>query len=578
MRSARLRDAAPEPPRDLWARTAAAIERESGAARAPTPAAAARRSRSAPCRASRSSRSSSASACSPAASSTPADRPRPRSRATTSSTTGGDAGSEPGRRAGRRRSPSVPATSQWVDTSAERVARLQHRRGRRGLSGRATRPAARRRATREPAGPGARRHAADDHRVADRRPGRRRSRRPATRRPDHRRRPAGGDRRPRRPARPARRVDRRRRVDDRPRPPSADRPSRVADAVGSTASESSPSATPTDTTRPDATGLAGRAVAVTVTEPAPTPTDRRRASPSPAASRSSANRPPSRPTAPGSPSPPGPPTARAGPTSTSGRSATSRRAPLTTDGDSYFASWAGNEIVASRPDDRHVGRRADRAGHASRIDPATGVESPAGDVWRPAVDPTAAGRSPGPGRSTRSTDGATWAPADGTLELRTGPPTAPGPGDGRQATRRDADAASADFDVRWDESRRVGRVWVADAVDPSVGRLSLYHVDPATGALERADGAPADVAGTARLLDRRRPARLGDPARPGRRGQPRPDRGLDRGRRRHPRERARRGRRRHPLTGGTARTDADVQTRVAASYRSRLSCDPDGWS
>jgi hypothetical protein len=57
-----------------------------------------------------------------------------------------------------------------------------------------------------------------------------------------------------------------------------------------------------------------------------------------------------------------------------------------------------------------------------------------------------------------------------------------------------ADAASAGFDVRWDEAGDWVAVWVADAVDPSVGRLSLYHVDPARRELERPKDAPADVA------------------------------------------------------------------------------------
>ena len=79
--------------------------------------------------------------------------------------------------------------------------------------------------------------------------------------------------------------------------------------------------------------------------------------------------------------------------------------------------------------------------------------------------------------------------------------------------------------------------------------------------------APADVAGAARLLDRRRPPRLGDPARPGWRRQPGPDRGLERGRRRLHRDRARRGRRHRPLTRRHRPARRGRADRGASSYR-----------
>jgi hypothetical protein len=55
------------------------------------------------------------------------------------------------------------------------------------------------------------------------------------------------------------------------------------------------------------------------------------------------------------------------------------------------------------------------------------------------------------------------------------------------------DSAPRDFDVRWDESGDWVAVWVADAEDPVVGRLSLFHVDKERNQLERVDGAPIDV-------------------------------------------------------------------------------------
>jgi hypothetical protein len=56
-----------------------------------------------------------------------------------------------------------------------------------------------------------------------------------------------------------------------------------------------------------------------------------------------------------------------------------------------------------------------------------------------------------------------------------------------------SDGPIAEFDARWDDTGTWLAVWVADAVDPSIGRLSLLHVDPATGLIDRPLGAPQDV-------------------------------------------------------------------------------------
>ena len=51
----------------------------------------------------------------------------------------------------------------------------------------------------------------------------------------------------------------------------------------------------------------------------------------------------------------------------------------------------------------------------------------------------------------------------------------------------------AEYDVRWDETGTWVAIWLADSSDPSIGRLSLMHVDPGSGALEHPHGAPKDV-------------------------------------------------------------------------------------
>ena len=56
-----------------------------------------------------------------------------------------------------------------------------------------------------------------------------------------------------------------------------------------------------------------------------------------------------------------------------------------------------------------------------------------------------------------------------------------------------SDGPLGDFTVRWDETGTWLAVWVADVADPTVGRLSLLHIDrrPATWTVPKAG--PQDV-------------------------------------------------------------------------------------
>jgi hypothetical protein len=118
------------------------------------------------------------------------------------------------------------------------------------------------------------------------------------------------------------------------------------------------------------------------------------------------------------------------------------------------------------------------------IDPTTGEESAvASTAWRPIVDPA--------GRRAVLWDGVTSVPATGTLVLRGFTPD-----DGVDTTTAAvtvADGALTEFDVRWDETGTWLAIWLADATDPAVGRLSLAHLDTTTGQLEQLKGAPHDV-------------------------------------------------------------------------------------
>ncbi|MEO5885611.1 MAG: hypothetical protein ABIQ58_08880, partial [Candidatus Limnocylindrales bacterium] len=162
--------------------------------------------------------------------------------------------------------------------------------------------------------------------------------------------------------------------------------------------------------------------------------------------------------------------------------------PLTSDGVSTFASWAGNDVVVSRPVATDTVAEA-AAPITVTVDPGTGAESAGGSTWRPVVDPSGQRAVTWDG-TIALVDGTAWQPAAGRLELRDWPIDAGAVDDGAQIV---VDDVLADFDVRWDGSGSWFAVWTADPTDTSLGRLSLYRVNADTGLLEQPDGAPVDV-------------------------------------------------------------------------------------
>ncbi|MGZ9276077.1 MAG: zf-HC2 domain-containing protein [Candidatus Limnocylindrales bacterium] len=163
---------------------------------------------------------------------------------------------------------------------------------------------------------------------------------------------------------------------------------------------------------------------------------------------------------------------------------------LTSDGVTYFASWAGDELIASRPED--VGDDTSKA-ETVRIDPATGDERAIGELWRPIVDPTGALAIGWTGSIKPGTDDGTWTPARGALELRTWSADGPVEDSDHPADRIVTDKAAGDFDIRLDETGEWVATWVADPNESTIGRLTLYHVDVGDASLERVDGAPVAV-------------------------------------------------------------------------------------
>jgi len=216
---------------------------------------------------------------------------------------------------------------------------------------------------------------------------------------------------------------------------------------------------------------------------------------------------------------------------------------MTTDGRTVFSGWTGGLVLASRvelepglmltndglpaPDTSAApspsiepggepSATPDLAGHFAKsflVDPASGTIRSLGDrpMWRPSVDPT--------GRRVVFWEGLVTADESGGWRLGAGrlildgwiPPTSPGPVNpsvepsaspdpsatagpapgpaGEPVVILGLDAGATDFDARFDPTGTRLALWVADAADPLVGRLHLYVLDPASGAIDP-DAAP----------------------------------------------------------------------------------------
>jgi hypothetical protein len=141
---------------------------------------------------------------------------------------------------------------------------------------------------------------------------------------------------------------------------------------------------------------------------------------------------------------------------------------VTTDHGSVFAGWIGGNLLASRV---VAGTPV-----TMLISPATGTATRVGSqpMWLPTVAPGADVAIWWDGSVRHGPDGRTWIPDTGRLIL------APWPDDGG-AVQVLAPAPLADWEVRWDSTGSVLAVWLLPGGSGSVGRLSLYPIDPDTG-------------------------------------------------------------------------------------------------
>ena len=164
---------------------------------------------------------------------------------------------------------------------------------------------------------------------------------------------------------------------------------------------------------------------------------------------------------------------------------------LTTDRSSYFASWSGSRAIVSRPADRDA-RTTDPVSVA--IDPVSRDERSVGAVWRPMVDPSGRFAIALDGTLERTEGPAGWQPAEGRLALRTwSDGRDQGTPNGSSDRRVVADEARGDFDVRWDETGEWAAIWVGNAGDAAIGRLTLVHLDEGKDRFEHVKGAPQDL-------------------------------------------------------------------------------------
>ncbi len=180
---------------------------------------------------------------------------------------------------------------------------------------------------------------------------------------------------------------------------------------------------------------------------------------------------------------------------------TARR--VTDDHESIFGSWIGTDdmAVGSRVVDRSSGAASPATDVPTSVsflfDPADGSEVPlpqTGHTWKPSVDPTGRVAVYWTGTLRRSGDPAADAPDQGSLVIGDWGTGDSAPSSGTPAAPQDqardrhelsiADGRVADWDARWDPAGTKLAVWIADPNDPRVGSLSLYKVNTFDGSVD----------------------------------------------------------------------------------------------
>jgi hypothetical protein len=145
---------------------------------------------------------------------------------------------------------------------------------------------------------------------------------------------------------------------------------------------------------------------------------------------------------------------------------------ITNDHRSVFADWAGDDLLVSRVDDGSPSTvQVDTNGKA--------VDVASRSAWLPALSPDGSRAAWWDGSVALADDGVTWVPDTGHLVVGAWPDT----GDGTQAL---SDGKLDDWQVRWDPNGTALAAWLAPKGSRDAGRLSLYRIDPSTGRLDLA--------------------------------------------------------------------------------------------
>jgi len=174
---------------------------------------------------------------------------------------------------------------------------------------------------------------------------------------------------------------------------------------------------------------------------------------------------------------------------------------MTTDHRSSFGSWTPDGMAVGSTaavSDGGTDARAEIPARSFLLDPASGTQialPQTGRTWRPSVDPTGHRAVYWAGTVQRTSDTKTYVPSAGRLVLGDWDAGA-GPSVGPEATRLESGQEDArhettiasgqitDWDARWDSTGTKLAVWIADRDRADVGKLSLYDVDPFNGRID----------------------------------------------------------------------------------------------
>ena len=153
---------------------------------------------------------------------------------------------------------------------------------------------------------------------------------------------------------------------------------------------------------------------------------------------------------------------------------------ITDDQASLFAGWLGKDLLVSR---------LEKDGPRTYVVGLDGSQALAhdGTMWRPTVSPDGRTAVWWDGSVKDSADGQVWVPGGGSLVLESWPD-----GGTRQVLAEDG---ITDWEVRWDDTGTVLAIWTTTDSPGKPGTLSLYAVDPKTGRADlkhpRLDAEPA---------------------------------------------------------------------------------------